>query len=41
MGIYFADPDGNENEVYYEEPDARWLAGGWSGEFPKKLEPVA
>jgi catechol 2,3-dioxygenase len=28
MGIYFPDPDGNENEVYYEEPDARWREGG-------------
>ena len=40
MGVYFADPDGNENEVYYEEPDARWRKGGWSGQFPGKLEEV-
>lgn len=40
MGIYFADPDGNENEVYYEDPDARWRKGGWSGQFPRKLEEV-
>ncbi len=41
MGIYFADPDGNENEVYYEEADARWRPGGWEGQFPRKLEQVA
>ena len=41
MGIYFADPDGNENEVYYEAPDARWREGGWQGEFPEKLEEVS
>lgn len=33
MGIYFADPDGNENEVYFEDPDARYREGGWQGEF--------
>ena len=38
MGIYFADPDGNENEVYYETPDARYRENGWQGEFPEKLE---
>jgi len=38
MGIYFADPDGNENEVYYDTPDARYREGGWQGEFPEKLE---
>ena len=41
MGIYFPDPDGNENEVYYEESDARWREGGWQGEFPRKLEEVS
>ena len=41
MGIYFTDPDGNENEVYYEEADARWRQGGWEGQFPRKLEQVA
>ena len=40
MGIYFADPDGNENEVYYEDRDARWRPGGWAGQFPTKLEEV-
>ena len=40
MGIYFADPDGNENEVYYEDADARWREGGWQGEFPEKLDEV-
>ncbi len=40
MGIYFADPDGNENEVYYETPDARYREGGWQGEYPEKLEEV-
>ena len=24
MGIYFRDPDGNENEVYYELPKSQW-----------------
>jgi catechol 2,3-dioxygenase len=38
MGIYFPDPDGNENEVYYEDHDARWRPGGWAGQFPRKLE---
>ena len=38
MGVYFADPDGNENEVYYEDPDARYRDGGWQGEFPRQLE---
>ncbi len=38
MGIYFWDPDGNENEVYFEESDARWRQGGWEGQFPKELE---
>jgi catechol 2,3-dioxygenase len=40
MGIYFPDPDGNENEVYYEAPDARWRDGGWQGTFPRQLEGV-
>ena len=40
MGVYFADPDGNENEVYYETADARYREGGWQGEFPEKLEGV-
>ncbi len=40
MGVYFADPDGNENEVYYETRDARYREGGWQGEFPEKLEEV-
>ncbi len=37
-GVYFADPDGNENEVYYEEPDARYREGGWQGKFFRQLE---
>ena len=40
VGIYFADPDGNENEVYYEDPDARYREGGWQGEYREKLEAV-
>ena len=40
MGIYFADPDGNENEVYFETSDARYRDGGWQGEFPEKLDEV-
>ncbi len=40
MGIYFADPDGNENEVYYETDDARYRENGWQGEFPEKLDEV-
>ena len=40
IGIYFCDPDGNENEVYYEESDARWRQGGWEGRFPSELEDV-
>ena len=40
VGVYFADPDGNENEVYYEEPDARWREGGWQGAFSRQLEEV-
>ena len=38
MGIYFTDPDGNENEVYFETSDARYRDGGWQGEFPEKLD---
>ncbi len=41
MGIYFNDPDGNENEIYYEDADARYREGGWQGEFPRKLEEVS
>ena len=40
MGIYFADPDGNENEVYFETSDARYRDGGRQGEFPEKFEEV-
>jgi hypothetical protein len=39
-GIYFADSDGNEHEVYDEEPDARWREGRWQGVFPRQLEEV-
>jgi catechol-2,3-dioxygenase len=38
VGVYFADPDGNENEVYYEEPGAPWRQGVWKGKFSRKLE---
>ena len=41
MGIYSADPDGNENEVYYEEPGGYRTPEGWQGRFPRQLEEAA
>ena len=41
LGVYIADPDGNEIEVYYEKPVEEWPEEGvhFKGEFPMKLEP--
>ena len=43
LGVYFLDPDGNGNEVYYELPRDQWPADGdlFSGGFPRKLEEPA
>lgn len=45
LGVYFLDPDGNGNEVYYELPRDQWPAGDqlFTGHFPMSLEdePVA
>ena len=40
LGIYFRDPDGNGNEVYYELPREQWPTGDqlFSGHFPMSLE---
>lgn len=40
LGIYFQDPDGNGNEVYYELPRDRWPngAGVFGGHSPMRLE---
>ena len=40
LGVYIADPDGNEIEVYYELPFEEWPEEGvmFQGEFPGKLE---
>ena len=40
LGIYFQDPDGNGNEVYYELPRDQWPngAGVFGGHFPMSLE---
>ncbi len=40
LGVYIADPDGNEIEVYYEMPVEEWPEEGvlFKGEFPMKLE---
>ena len=39
VGIYFNDPDGNGNEVYYEDLEA-FRRGAWEGQYPKKLAEV-
>ncbi len=39
VGVYFNDPDGNGNEVYYEDLEA-YRKGVWEGEYPRKLEEV-
>ena len=40
LGVYFADPDGNEIEAYYEMPKDEWPEEGdlFDGEFPGSLE---
>ena len=40
LGIYFTDPDGNGNEVYYELPREQWPTEGplFQGKFPMSLE---
>ena len=38
VGVYFKDPDGHGNEIYFEEDDAPWLRGVWEGEYHRKLE---
>ena len=40
LGVYFLDPDGNGNEVYYELPRDQWPSEGqlFGGQFPMKLE---
>ena len=39
LGIYFRDPDGNGNEVYYEMPRDQWPSEQiFSGHFPMSLE---
>ena len=38
MGVYFNDPDGNGNEIYYEGDDAQWLQGIWEGKFDRSLD---
>lgn len=40
LGVYLADPDGNEIEVYYETPQSEWPTEGdlFAGEYPESLE---
>ncbi len=40
LGVYFRDPDGNGNEVYYELPKEQWPQEGqiFVGHFPMSLE---
>ena len=40
LGVYFRDPDGNGNEVYYEIPREQWPTGDkiFRGKFPMSLE---
>jgi catechol-2,3-dioxygenase len=35
VGVYLNDPDGNELEVYYEEPGG--CRGAWEGQHARKL----
>ena len=43
MGVYFRDPDGNGNEVYYELPRDQWPQGDelFTDKFPMSLEEEA
>ena len=39
LGIYFADPDGNQIEMFYELPKEEWPEGEiFSGNFPYKFK---
>ena len=41
LGVYFADPDDNELEAYYELPKSEWATGGnhiFDSKFPHSLE---
>ena len=39
LGIYFADPDGNQIEVFYELPKEEWPEEEmFSGNFPYKFK---
>jgi catechol 2,3-dioxygenase len=46
IGVYFADPDGNGLEVYYELPRSQWQqdrpfsGGGAKGRFPGPWDEV-
>ena len=37
VGVYFNDPDGNGNEVYFEETGG-WRQGEWGGPYHRTLE---
>ena len=39
VGIYFNDPDGNGNEIYYEDLEV-FRRGAWEGEYHRQLEEV-
>ena len=40
VGVYFSDPDGNSNEVYFEDVEA-FRRGPEEGEYHRKLEGVS
>ena len=40
VGVYFSDPDGNSNEVYFEDAEA-FQRGPEQGEYHRKLEGVS
>lgn len=37
VGFYFNDPDGNGNEIYYEDLEA-FRQGSWEGRYARELE---
>ena len=39
VGVYFSDPDGNSNEVYFEDVEA-FRRRPEEGEYPRKLEGI-
>ncbi len=39
VGFYFNDPDGNGNEIYYEDLEA-YRQGSWEGRYAKELEEI-